>query len=446
VVHPRLVEPAQIKNESGQGAWVTYTVTDVDDRYGSVPLNEELRPHGVMFRNAPQYVNAKTEVLDSNELVDLNRDVRYETLADRLRQGPYRALHYVDFTGDGWVQVRCPELDGKLESSEAQAAYSLVTAPDFFPSCDQAVLSEWTSKVHPPRKMRGTIWKERPPDALCDQRYPANLQLPVAPPYKNPFHLRDDSITAVVSHVGSPTVKSGERVESKELARHNHLPDDAAGVFDPGWDVSLDHLPDDERAAHLAAYGLGSPFPEDAKLCAALSAYWPAVSPDTTRLMWPMAEDKLHTTCPLTDEEIGQSGLLPWDGVAGPRVVHVDGQQFAEFADFQHVDYVQNALAGKFSLRLTAAVDSTEYEWRVLAMAAVHTTITPASSRWSDWIVLSFRPVRVGDVVHPRPTILTCDVEEFENMRQAVETSQSLAWGAPLYRFEMITQRSGKKA
>ena len=39
-----------------------------------------------------------------------------------------------------------------------------------------------------------------------------------------------------------------------------------------GHDAQITFGPD-----HLAAYGLGSPFPEDSKLCAALSSFWPAV-------------------------------------------------------------------------------------------------------------------------------------------------------------------------
>jgi hypothetical protein len=65
--------------------------------------------------------------------------------------------------------------------------------------------------------------------------------------------------------------------------RFSSLPDDCAGVFAPGWDVAADRLPGRNGAVHLAAYGLGSPFPEDAKLCAALSTFWPAVAPDVFR-------------------------------------------------------------------------------------------------------------------------------------------------------------------
>jgi hypothetical protein len=254
------------------------------------------------------------------------------------------------------------------------------------------------------------------------------LQLPVASAEKYPFGPHDDSVTALVSHIHSPVKSSGKTFQGPEAERHNHLPDDAAGVFDPGWDVSLDHLPGKKTAAHFAAYGLGSPFPEDAKLCAALSAFWPAVSPDTTRVMEPRAENTLQTTCPLTDEEIGQSGLLPWDGVAGPRVVVHEGKEYAEFADFHHVDYVQNALEGKFSMHLLAKVDSREYEMRVLAMAAVHSTLESNAKHWRNWIVLSFRVVS--------PSVLG-DVEQLKAMRQAVKAAR-IVWGGPIYRFEMI--------
>src|SRR5205807_9517933 len=94
---------------------------------------------------------------------------------------------------------------------------------------------------------------------------------------------------------------------------------------------------------HLAAYGLGSPFPEDSKRCAALSTFWATVAPDITRGMSiaPGNADLRHTVAPLTDEEIGQVGSLPWDGNPGPKVVSINNQLFAECASFMHVDYVQ---------------------------------------------------------------------------------------------------------
>lgn len=85
-------------------------------------------------------------------------------------------------------------------------------------------------------------------------------------------------------------------------------------MFAPGWDVGSDRTPersgDDGEVApgitFLTTYALGSPFPEDAKLCAALSSFWPAVAPDVTRTFEP--SERYPTTTPLTDEAIGLGG------------------------------------------------------------------------------------------------------------------------------------------
>src|SRR6185437_10571961 len=105
------------------------------------------------------------------------------------------------------------------------------------------------------------------------------------------------------------------------------------GVFAPGWDISTDRTrASGTQVQHLAGYPLGSPFPEDAKLCAALSTFWPAVAPDSTREMEPSRGNQTGTVAPLTDEEIGQVGELSWDGVPGPRVVTVNGSDSVEYA------------------------------------------------------------------------------------------------------------------
>ena len=48
-----------------------------------------------------------------------------------------------------------------------------------------------------------------------------------------------------------------------------------------------------------ANYGLGSPFPEDAKLCAALNSFWPAAAPDAGRTFGRL------TALPLLQQELG---------------------------------------------------------------------------------------------------------------------------------------------
>jgi hypothetical protein len=307
-------------------------------------------------------VHARTEVLSDGSFRDLNADPK-QPVRTRVAQGGYRALNYVDFTGDGWVGVECPQLVG-VDGVEGtpRPAYSLVTAPDFFPTCDQRELTEWTSSNAVPKSLRDQIWN-RSPAPLSDVRYPANLQLRLP---RNPFDSAEDTISALVPLWGQLPEPRTFPAAADSL-RHSHLPDDAAGVFAPGWDCTRDIT--DTGITHLAAYGLGSPFPEDAKLCAALSTFWPAVAPDATREMEPATGNQSGTVSPLTDQEIGQVGDLPWDGVPGPRRVEVSGLRFAEYASFDHVDYVRNALDRKFTLRLTARVDSTEYERRVMAMA-----------------------------------------------------------------------------
>ena len=79
----------------------------------------------------------------------------------------------------------------------------------------------------------------------------------------------------------------------------------------------------------------------------ALISYWPAVSPDAGRSFWSSDENNggsvFPTVSPLTDEEIGQVGSLPWDGANGPRSVDLgDSKESIEFHKFEYVDYVEN--------------------------------------------------------------------------------------------------------
>jgi hypothetical protein len=368
--HAHLVEKATLAD----GSLVTFTVPPGDDNkdFDTFSSTSKDPPNATRnsgeFRQTPEYVHARTLVKNGAE-VDLNT-LDDKALTKQLAAGNYQALHYVDFTGDGWVQVevRSKELakDDRVVNQPV-AAYTLVTAPDFFPGCDQREMTEWT-EITAPQALRDQIWNI-PPDTLCDQRLAPNLQLP-----DHPFADDDFTMTALVSLLGP--VPNGPVLRTRDTLRHSHLADDAAGVFSPGWDVSRDWTKVGSKVVwHMAAYGLGSPFPEDAKLCAALSTFWPAVAPDVTREMEPIEGNQSGTVSPLTDEEIGQVGGLPWDGVQGPQLIIDGGQAFVEYANFRHVDYVRNALNDLFTLRLTARVDSTEYQQRVLAMAFAYLAV-----------------------------------------------------------------------
>jgi hypothetical protein len=217
----------------------------------------------------------------------------------------------------------------------------------------------------------------------------------------SPFDPDESTMTAVLgmgTGAGQPST-----AKQSDVLRASTLPDDGAGVFAPGWDAAVDVKgPIRTGVMHLAGYGLGSPFPEDAKLCAALSTFWPAVAPDVYRTM------SMHTgnaglrgtVAPLTDEEIGQIGSLPWDGVPGPKIVQVDGRTFIESASFLNVDYTTNAIENRFSSRLLARISAEEYQQRVIVAARVHWILSGGMNVAEErirWLFLSFRSVLPGD-------------------------------------------------
>jgi len=387
IVHERLVEPADFRGEP-----LSFTVPADADIRGS-----ETRPNGfapslsiyaesadrdgrVSFRRAPEYVHVRHVVGGAAGGENLNEELEP---AQRVLEGGFEALHYVDFTGDGWVRGACPELEA--EGLPSVPAYSMVTAPDFNPTVEQRELIEWWTRSP---ELTKRLWERVPPLSLSDERIAPNLQLESAA-----FDPDDTTPTAIIS---LPNGQSRSQTsEGASPARHTHLPDGAAGFFAPGWDTSVDSF---GGKTHLAAYGLGSPFPEDAKLCAALSSFWPAAAPDAGRSF----SDWFPTATPLTDEENGSEGVLPWDGVTGPRPAGESDPSIVEYASFDHVDYVETALEGRFSMMLTSAVGTAEYIARILAVARSHAALgldphDPDNPRGRDWGVLSFRLLRDPD-------------------------------------------------
>jgi hypothetical protein len=405
VPHP-LVEAATYK-----GAPLTFNVPSNASVFSSSLF---LAPESGGARAAPEYVHARTRVEADGSYTDLNTR---EQVAAAVGAGNYKALHYLDYTADGWVTASCPPVEAA--GLPVVAAYSLVTAPNYYVSYSQRELTEWTDGL--PREMRETIWAT-PPDALSDQRIPANLAIPGAP-----FAMEDLTRTALVPMVGKVSQHAVDAVPVV-YQRHSPLPDHASGIFAPGWDVSFD-VKDGNR--YMAAYGLGSPFPEDAKLCAALSTFWPAAAPDATRTFSYASDSSYYfTVSPLSDTEIGQQGVLPWDGVPGPRLVTEGGKRYAEFASFDHTDYTLNAVAKKFTLRLTSHINAREYENRVLAMAFAYKVMgADKQSQKNKHVVLSFKPVPPGD-----PEL------------QAAQTQANGSLPFDAYRFELFPKQKADPA
>jgi hypothetical protein len=404
VAHESLVAEARLPN----GDFATYRVprgkTFGDTSSVEIPANGA--------RHAPEYLHARTRVA-GNQLEDLNE---LADVAAAVNRGGYDALHYLDFTGDGWVTC---QVAGLAAAAEILPAYSIVAAPDFFPSCGQRELIKWGDGLG---NLRREVWAQTP-EFLSEGRLPANVQLA-----DSPFDIAEDTVTAVVPLAGS--IKRAEVVfPTPDTHRHSALPDDAAGLFAPGWDTSIDT--DARGRMHLAAYGLGSPFPEDAKLCAALSTFWPAVAPDATRGLQPALTAR--TVSPLTDEEVGSVGQLPWDGVPGPKLVLESGLEFAVYPSFNHADYTLNALRNRMTLSLTGHISTAEYQHRVLAMALVYRALgreLPQGSGGNPregWLVLSFRHAAPGDAE-----------------RQAAQQEAALTLTGAVFRFELIRNTRGE--
>jgi hypothetical protein len=370
-VHPSLVAPAM-----KDGKPVTYRVTP-----GKVKDFAAFEPG----EGYPSYVHARTRIGANGSAEDLNEET---DIIKAMKAKPYKALHYVDFTGEGWIAVELTGLAGNIPL--VLAAYTLIGAPDFFPASGQFELSEWSRSPAIPAAFRGKLWNIDP-TPLSEIRFPANLQLP-----GTPFTAADNTITAVVS-MGAPLGQAPVWPVQPDPLRATALPDDAAGVFAPGWDVGQDS---NGTTEHLAAYSLGSPFPEDAKLCAALSTFWPAVAPDIFRTFVQVPGNVNGTVVPLTDAEIGQIGGLPWDGVPGPRVVDVGGEKKVEYAAFLNADYVRLALQNRFSIRHTARLTAEDYQSRIIASCRVYNVLAELGDLLearNQWLMLSFVKVEAGN-------------------------------------------------
>ncbi|MCB4767729.1 hypothetical protein LGR54_03860 [Ancylobacter sp. Lp-2] len=433
----------------------------VDGKYTSDPLNLQLSAMQILplgenppeprymadaardtQRPAPEYINIRHRVLPNGQIDNLN--LRPD-MDDIIAAGGYEALHYYDGVGDGWIEASCPQLAESIDA--VKPAYAMVALPDFFPNVTQRDLMVWW-RTEVPAPIREALWALHPL-ALSQTRIAANVTLPAG------FSLDDTTITAIVTQPREGQ-GSAQRPNGPWEIRKTGLPDGSPGLFDPGWDTSQNIFysdPNRPLQKFMAGYGLGSPFIEDAKLCAALGSYWPGVAPDSTRTFAP---DKLiggetypyPTIVPLTDEEIGSAPLadgryLPWDGVRGPRLISIDGKPVVAYPNSFRVDYID--LVGTMTAALTARVDAVEYKARVLAMAAMYWALGIHDPEYVErfgaeeavnhvlrdkakWAVISFRATAADDA----------------GLKDAVQATGATLDGQRRYRFHVY--RWGKQA
>ncbi|MGQ3480136.1 hypothetical protein [Paenibacillus sp. TY11] len=179
-VHPALIEKAKYNNKL-----LTFTVPESSDLEEGTISGLDIRPFSsslqfrfykeqqVFGRPVPEYVHVRHELLDNGSQRNLN-NMTAEEMIKKVRRGGYQAIHYKDYTGDGWIEAVCPE----ITDIQYYPAYSMVTAPDFFPNCDQRELMEWYEKeVNETIKLY--VWENKDdlPYTLSDIRYPVNIKL-----------------------------------------------------------------------------------------------------------------------------------------------------------------------------------------------------------------------------------------------------------------------------
>jgi hypothetical protein len=379
---PTLVRTTeQLNSVTGESEPVRLTVP-AQNRNNRFSTSLQMNTEGDA-RLMPEYVNIRHQVKKGRagkfSITDLKTAPRRQ-FDSLLKKGGYEAAHFIDDTCDGCVMVT---LRGLAQPLQSLPAYSLVSAPHFFPLADQLQISNWVRRSlinYQEQFAQGSPWP------LCEGRSPVNIELPRPDNVmERAFDRDEDTVTAIVSlQPRSRQYNAPDR--SKCFA--SHLTDAASNEFDPGWDVSLGG---DDDGNYLAAYGLGSPFPEDAKLCAALNSFWPAAAPDASRTF---AIECGPTAMPLLDEELGYHPGHPlvrakkvkssygWDGEQGPFFERGRGWQHVNAADIDRSDYVSNALADRVDIRKTSGVSADELIHRMDALRRCVEVLPPKN----DWV------------------------------------------------------------
>ncbi|MFY0732253.1 hypothetical protein [Pseudomonas sp. NFX15] len=314
-------------------------------------------------------INRRYKRREDGTVQDLNLE---PNVVEIVKAGDYHALHFIDFTAEGWVRATCPQLEATGMGNAV--AYSLVAAPDFYPLYTQRQLLEWTDRQDLPERLYAQTLK-----VLSDRRLAGNPGLE-----GGHFQLEDNGITAIVSH----QVDGLEQVIAADVAsaqRQTWLSDAAAATFSPGWEISTEN---GFTPKSLCAYELGSPFTEDVRICASQGGYWPAVSPDNSKTFEPKLD--WIPIIPLTDDETGK-----WDGVNGPRLIDAaNGKQVVEYINYEFTDYTKNALAGLLSVYPLAQTTAEDYQARILSMHHAFKALGAIErDEKSAWSVLSFMTI-----------------------------------------------------
>ncbi|MES2766839.1 MAG: hypothetical protein V4642_13275 [Bacteroidota bacterium] len=313
--------------------------------------------------SGPELIYARHALDNDGEEYDLNQ---HSGIIEKVNQGNYNAVNYLDYTGDGFVKA---EVQGLPDEFEYIAAYSIVAAPSFLPLCNVRELTEWTdqqtslnhgSKVFPVN-----------PYPLSDSRVAFNYEIT-----DSGFSSRDITGSAIITFPNSGPFRDVPFDINDASKRLSYLPDAATGGFGPGWEVGFDYS---AKPPHFALYKLSSPFIEDMKICAAMSSFWPGSVPESSHLLEALPaqineflemQTNLKTVVPFTDVESGVYVAESWDGVSSPRITiqNLDGSEFIEYYRSEYVDYVKNASKSLFNISQVAQITLKDYTERIQSL------------------------------------------------------------------------------
>jgi hypothetical protein len=386
-----LVEPAM-----QAGHMLNFKVppgTEHNDRRYSTSLQVE---NTGRFRNSarigPEYANIRFELKDG-VVVNLFDEFDASQEAGYLRKinlGGYDAVVFSDNSCDGCIEIKFSKDFGWIDTRFP--AYSLIAAPDFFPLCDQSDIANWEAdnEIKDQFNQGGTdplFTTRRFINPVIDSALNQGVS---AFDFLNKQKIKTTTAMVSMSVLSSdnPDVKSNERQVS-------WLTDAASGFFAPGWDVSLVTVEEFDYD-FLSTAGLGSPFPEDTKLCAALNSFWPAVAPDASRtfITARVAPKKHFTTAlPLTDDELGyhpnhpdvlsrkQKPSTGWDGEQGPFFEM--GFSQVNYCSIDRSDYTANMLKKLFTVEKLSLIDAAEWINRMIALRNCIFVLPPAGDHVS---------------------------------------------------------------
>jgi hypothetical protein len=386
--HDTLVRTVEQTNSvSGKSEIVRFIVPPSNGNRFETSL--DIPPDGDA-RHAPEYLNIRHRVITQNKrlIVRDMKELPHAEFEKLLQAGNYEAAHFTDDTCDGVVAVT---VSGIFLGPKTLPAYSVVAAPDFFPLADQLEVTNWVRRNFQNYQEH---FRQGAPWPLCEGRRAANIELPRPDILGDrAFDRNDETMTAIGGT--KPRSRRTHAPDRKKLFA-SFMTDAASNEFEPGWDVSLTS---DDQGFYLAAYGLGSPFPEDSKLCAALNSFWPAVAPDASRTFRIQSSP---TAIPMLDGELGyhpdhprvkarQAKSSPgWDGEYGPFFEKISSRYYVNAASFGRSDYVSNALADMIDVRKTSWIDANELIRRMEALRRCIAALPPEGDHVSStklWLV-----------------------------------------------------------